>query len=385
MRPPPPKPYRLILRDDELRDALERLEDPIAVDTEFHSERHYRPRLKLIQLRDRGGEPLIIDPKAVQDLSPVGELLSGRTLIVHALGHDLPLLARHAGLEPGEVIDPQVLAGFCGLGHPRALADLVAGVLGEEMPPGVSLSNWTRRPLSDEQLRYAAADVLWLHDLADRLTERADALGHLEGARATTREHVEEALTPPDTDTWWRHLPGAAVLDGPGRLALRELYVWREREAMERDQPRWQIASDAALLDVARRRPADADELAENRKLSRRLVGEFAPAVLSILRHAEAQPEDAWPPPVAIRGRAAMLNALLNAWAYGVEVERGIAAPLLLPQHLRRDLVLSWLDDRWPQPLAGWRLQAFGEEIAQVIAGEKVLRAPEKPSNTTRM
>lgn len=380
MLPHPTASYRLICKDEDLVEALARLEGPVAVDTEFHSERRYAPRLKLIQLRDRQGEALIVDPKAVRDLKAIGRALSGRTLLVYALSHDLPLLAEHAGLVPGEVIDPQVLAGFSGRGYPRALGDLVQECLGEEMPPGVSLSNWTQRPLSEAQLEYAAADVRWLHALTEVLADQAAKDGHLAWARETTAEQAAEALAPPDTERWWRHLPGAAVLDGPGRVALRALFAWREVRAAELDQPRWQVASDAALLDLARRRPASAEEIAENRKLSRRLARDFAPAVLAILQEADATAEADCPPPVAIRGAEAMMDALLASWSYGVELERGVSAALLLPKALRRDLVLSWSDARWPAPLSGWRRQAFGEEIADVIAGRRSIRAPKNPS-----
>lgn len=377
--PPTPR-YRLIAKDEDLVEALAQLEGPVAVDTEFHSERHYAPRLKLIQLRDRSGEALLVDPKAVRDLKAIGRALSGRTLLVYALSHDLPLLAEHADLVPGAVVDPQILAAFCGHGYPRALGDLVQELLGEEMPPGVSLSNWTQRPLSEAQLEYAAADVRWLHALTERLSAEAERLGQLAWAEETTAEQVQAAMAPPDTELWWRHLPGAAVLDGPGRAALRALYAWREERAQELDQPRWQVASDSALLDLARRRPVDAEEIARNRKLSRRLARDFAPAVLGILRAAEATPEAECPPPVAIRGAAAMQDALLAAWSYGVELDRGVAAALLLPRTTRRDLVLRWLDARWPSPLSGWRDRAFGEEIAAVIEGRQTLRAPKKPS-----
>ncbi|MCB9762709.1 MAG: HRDC domain-containing protein [Alphaproteobacteria bacterium] len=362
-------PHELITSTARLEEALGDLDGPIAVDTEFHSERHYYPRLKLVQLCATGGVPLLVDPKSIRDLKPIGAALSGRTLIVHALSQDLPLLVRHTGLEPGLVIDPQVLAGFSGYGYPRGLTELVSRVLGETLPSGVSLSNWGQRPLSDEQLSYAAADVIRLHALAEALQEALPEHRQSWAADATA-ELAAQSLRGPDGVRMWRYVPGAAVLDGRGRALFQRLVEWREALARSYDQPRWQVASDAALLDIARRRPNNLSALTENRRLPKRLSRELAPRVLSMVAEVEALPEERLPPSVAVRRESAMAEALLTAWAHGVEVERDISAALALPQRLRRDLVLHWREPRWPEALQGWRERAFGDELRALLAGE---------------
>lgn len=359
----------------ELDAALHGLGERVAVDTEFHAEHHYFPQLKLIQLRDETGPALLVDPLALRDLSPLGAALSQRTLLLHALSQDLPLLAHRCGLKPGRVYDTQIFAGFAGFGYPTSLGALATPILNVSLERGSTLSNWQQRPLTEAQRRYAASDVRWLHALFDAIAAKLDTPQRA-WAAAATDELVAATLAPPDPDLLWRDLPGAVVLDGAGRAALRRLAAWRDAAARQLDQPRWQIAPDSALVDLARRRPPDAQAIADNRKLPRRLGKEFADDVLHALDLAAAEDSDRWPGSVAIRRHAAMLDHLLAAWSHGVEATDGIAAPLVMPDALRRGLVLRQVDDRWPQPPLGWRAEPYGATIEAIIHGEKSISMP---------
>lgn len=354
----------------ELHAALGDLGERVAVDTEFHAEHHYFPQLKLIQIRDESGPPILIDPLALRDLSPLGAALSQRTLLLHAPTQDLQLLAVRCGLRPNRVFDTQIFAGFAGFGYPTSLGTLSGEVLKLGLHRGSTLSNWQQRPLTEAQKEYAASDVRWLHALFDALWARLDEVGRTR-ATAATAELVRGSLTPPDPELLWLELPGGAILDGQGRAALRRLAAWREATARRLDQPRWQIAPDSALIDLSRRRPADAMAIAENRKVPKRLAREFAEEVLMALDEAAEEPKDLWPPSVTVRRDSAVLDHLLAAWAHRVDAEEGVAASLVMPDPLRRALVLHQLDDRWPAPDLGWRQQPYGAPIAAITSGDK--------------
>lgn len=363
----------LLRHPTALDEALAGLRGPVALDTEFHAEHVYTPRLMLVQLRGAGGEPLLVDPLGISDLRPLGRALERLPLLVHAHSQDLLLLARCAGWSPrpGQVMDPQVLAGFCGLGYPRSLGDLVAEVLGRALPPSSSMSDWGKRPLSDEQRRYAAADVLWLHELVDALQARLDPERRAWAQRATD-ELVQAALAPVPPEARWQRIGGAAVLDGPGRAALAALVAWREDHAQALNQPRWQVATDVVLLDLARRRPRSLEELGGNRKLPRKLLGQWGEELLGVLAEAARGPEPEGR--VYNRGGPLALEVHLHAWALGVEVERGLAAELLLPADLRRAIVWRWARGEAAPPLEGWRAEAIGEELHALLRGERALR-----------
>jgi ribonuclease D len=346
----------------ELESGLSGLLPPVAVDTEFHSEHRYLPKLLLVQLRGADGEVRVVDPKAHVDLEPLGRALSGIPLLVHAGGNDLPLLAATTGLKPGSVMDPQILAAFAGLGFPRALGDLCREVLGVELPGGQALTDWNRRPLEPQQVVYAAADVLHLHALVEALTERipADRRGL---ALAACAEARDAALTPVDPQQAWKRIAAARVLDATGRDILQRLAAWRELQARTANQPHWQVASDAILLDLARRRPTSAEQMGANRKFPKRLLKK-PDAVLACVAAGQER-DDGYPNNQDERARLVALDGALLAWASANEARGGIAARLLLPQGLRTELSVRMLrgDDKRPD---GWRGRSV-PEMSQLV------------------
>ena len=346
----------------ELESGLAGLLPPVAVDTEFHSEHRYLPKLLLVQLRGADGEARVIDPKAHEDLAPLGRALSGMPLLVHAGSNDLPLLAATTGLVPGTVLDPQILASFAGFGFPRSLGDLCREVLGVELPGGQALTDWNRRPLEPGQLEYAAADVLHLHALVDALTERVPA-DLLALALTACAEARDAALTPVDPQTAWKRIAAARVLDATGRDILQRLAAWRELAARAANQPHWQVASDAILLDLARRRPTSTEQMRANRKFPKRLLKK-PDEVLACVAAGQAR-DDGYPNNQDERTRLLALDGALLAWASATEARGGIAARMLLPQGLRTELSIRMLrgDDTPPD---GWRRGSI-PEMSQLV------------------
>ncbi len=159
---------------DALVDELAATE-AYGVDTEFHRERSYYPRLALLQLAWPSGVALV-DALAV-DLRPLARVLQGPGVaVLHAAEQDLEVLERACGAVPSRLFDTQVAAGLLGFSSP-SLGTLVERVLGVRLAKGDRLTDWTRRPLTDEQLRYAAADVADLPLLHQRLAELLEERG----------------------------------------------------------------------------------------------------------------------------------------------------------------------------------------------------------------
>lgn len=160
-----------------------------AIDTEFHRERSYFPRVALIQINN-GSEIALIDPLAV-DPEPLADLLlSDGVAVVHAASQDLEVFQHWAGVVPREIFDTQLAAGFTGMSTP-SLAALHDRVLHISLPKTSRLTDWLARPLSAEQLDYAASDVLHLLELRDRLVEELTARGRLQWARMSANRFAQ--------------------------------------------------------------------------------------------------------------------------------------------------------------------------------------------------
>lgn len=337
----------------------------IALDTEFHSEHRYRPRLMLIQLATTAGEAILIDPLALPDLRGLGEVLQEAELILHAPGQDLPLLARRCGLQPNKLQDPQLMAGFCGLGHPRSLAALCSDVLGRSLKKGSTLSDWKQRPLSPEQQDYAADDVRYLHQLVETLDARLPQELRAPLA-ACTAERSAAALSLPPVENAWRRFGVARVLDAPSLCALVTLCTWRETQARERDQPPRQVLGDGLLIDLARRLPESVEELASNRRFPKKLLRDKGEFLLELLK----QSANTLPPSMPANDeRSRTRRACLDAFVAVRALETGIADKLLLP-HEDRDRVLAGSFH------SAWRETFLQPAMSQFICGELAISSP---------
>ena len=243
-------------------------EPAYAVDTEFHRERTYYPKLALLQIAWSDGLALI-DPLAV-DIAPLAEILDGPGVaVLHACDQDLEVLDLACGTIPSRLFDTQIAAGFVGMSMP-SLSSLYERVLGIRVGKGDRLTDWLARPLNDNQLRYAAGDVehllaVYHHEVAD-LEARGRlswALDECEGARG----HARGARDPEQA---WRRVKEIRQLRGPARRVAQSVAAWRERRAAEIDQPVRFVLPDLAIVGIAQRQPKSPPDLRKIRGLDDR-------------------------------------------------------------------------------------------------------------------
>jgi len=231
---------RLVTDERGLAELIERLaaEPVYALDTEFHRERTYYPKLALVQLAwprreeadgGAGGiEVALLDPLAV-DVRPLGELLVGPAMVViHAAAQDLEVLEVATGAVPACLFDTQIAAGFLGLGLP-SLSELHERELGTSIPKGDRLTDWLRRPLSTQQLAYAASDVADLPRLHERLTAQLEAKSRLGWAEAECEIMRRRVRTLRDPAQAWTRIREVRQLRGRSVAVAQEVAAWRER------------------------------------------------------------------------------------------------------------------------------------------------------------
>lgn len=352
-------------------------EPVVALDTEFMRERTYYARLCLVQIATER-EVWVIDAIALEGrLAPLAAVLTAGSIVkvVHAGGQDIEALLRATGATPTPVFDTQVAATVAGFPSQVGYAQLVREVLGVALEKADTFTDWSVRPLSDAQIRYAEDDVRDMVRLYHALRGRLEREGRL----AWLAEDFERLADPEtyrvDPREQYRRVKRAATLDRRSLAVLREVAAWREIEAQRRDLPKRWVLSDESLLEIARRKPASEAELAAIRGVSDRLVARSADAVLAAVAAGLACPEDELPR-LAKRKRvisdAQALADLLSAVVKVRAREHRIAPTLVVT---RDELERFAAGERDGHPLAsGWRHAIVGAELEAVLDGRLVVR-----------
>jgi ribonuclease D len=223
----------------------------LAIDTEADSLYHYHEKICLMQLTVRGRN-FVVDPLAKVDLRPFVAALAHQTPVFHGADYDLRMLRSSLGFRPkAGVIDTMVAAQLLGCQKP-GLSSLVEEYSGQAFGKGGQKSDWSRRPLSPSQLQYAVNDTRYLEPLADRLLAELDRLGRRHWFEQSCEAAIEATAgdRQADPERQWR-IKGAWDLKSSQAAFLRELWLWREREAQRADRPPFKILGDEALLNLA--------------------------------------------------------------------------------------------------------------------------------------
>lgn len=342
-----------------------------ALDTEFHRERTYYPKLAVLQLAWAGGVA-VVDALAV-DVSPLAKVLDGPGVaVVHAAQQDLEVLARACGTVPARMFDTQLAAGFLGHATP-SLATLLASELKVRLPKADRLTDWLRRPLTADQIAYAAADVEHLLALHDTLVDQLERRGRLGWALDECELARTRPTGPADPASAWLRIKDHRHLRGASRGVARELAAWRERRAAELDIPPRFVLADLAVLSLAQRPPRTADELraargAEDRHAKGRAAEEILAAVaagLALGPHAVAEPvvEEA---PRELRPAVTLVSAWVSQLARDLDLDTGLLAT-------RADIVSLLAGDPSSRLSHGWRADVVGDHIGRLVEGRAAL------------
>jgi ribonuclease D len=348
----------------------------VAVDTEFMRETTYWPKLCLIQAAAPSAEATI-DPLAEGiDLSCFLDILRDEKIlkVFHAARQDVEIF-NNLGAMPKPLFDTQVAGMAAGFGEQIAYDALVRQMLKIELDKSSRFTDWARRPLSDNQLTYALADVTHLAELYPMLRERLEREGRLAWVTDEMQDLTDPANYDVEPENAWKRLR-------PRRHTAKYLAVyravaaWRERTAQLRDQPRGRILKDEAIDELATQAPTDAEALDRLRSVPKGFSGSrFGPDLLAAVREALKDPESY--APVIERNRqptspaagavVELLKVLLKARAE----EAGVASKLIATV---ADLELIANDDHAEVgALKGWRREAFGEDALKLKRGELAL------------
>jgi ribonuclease D len=350
----------------------------VTVDTEFMRERTYWPELCVVQVAGADSVAVIDAQAPGIDLAPLWALLHDPAVlkVFHAARQDIEIVVLKTGRTPTPLFDTQVAAMVAGFGDQVAYDALVAALAGGQIDKAFRFTDWSARPLSPQQVAYAAADVTWLRRVYEKLAARLSREGRLAWVAEEMAELADAASyrTEPD-DAWLRLKPRSG--NRRHLAALRAIAAWREREAVRLNIPRQRVVKDESLAEIAAARPADTAALARIRGFPRGLAeGKAGAALVAALAEAAALPEDALPPAVERRdaSRASpALVALLKVLLAAKCEEHHVAQKLVATSDEIETLAAEDAPDI--AVLHGWRRTVFGEAALALKRGEVALTA----------
>jgi ribonuclease D len=343
----------------------------LALDTEFVREKTYYAKLCLLQLCN-GEVAACVDPLAVEDLTPLLDILddSNMVKIFHAGYQDLEIFHHNWQRLPTPLFDTQLAASLLGLGDQAGYGTLVQELLGHRLEKGHARTDWARRPLEQEQLRYALDDVIYLGELYLKLRTQLETQGRGEWLTEEFAELADPSFYTIDPGAMWQRVKGRKYLKGVQLAALQALAAWRETSAERSNRPRRWILKDEVLVELARRQPMSMADLEKIRGLEAGTIKRWGDTLLQLIVDAKALPKEQWPrerakPPRLSTNQEAIVDLLMCCLRLQGEQE-SIAASALAT---RRDLERLVTGDREVEILHGWRKLVAGELLVDVLEG----------------
>ena len=365
------QPALSVSTSPDLVHALDQLRasDYVALDTEFMRESTYFPKLCLMQAASDGC-CVVIDPLALAELDPLWEFLAdrGRVKVLHAARQDLEVLsvANKGAPAFGPIFDTQIAGALLGSPAQAGYATLVSERLGHSLGKEHTRTDWSRRPLSPEQLQYAADDVRYLAPLYHELRDALVKAGRLDWLYEETRELEQPGMHRIEPSAAWRRLKGLDRLQPAQRATVKLLAGWRETIAARVDKPRGWILADDALREIAERLPASPEELERVRTLAPATLRKRGEELLSLIaqgRELAANEPEAFAPPKPDPQKLALVTKLMN-FVRTQSSELRISPELLATRRDIEQLVFSARPDRLAR---GWRRDIIGERLLAAV------------------
>ncbi|MGV6839260.1 MAG: ribonuclease D [Planktomarina sp.] len=348
----------------------------VTVDTEFLRERTYYSKLCLVQLAfdgDGENDAVLLDPLADGiDLAPLYDLFRDTSVVkvFHAARQDLEIFWHEGGVIPMPLFDTQVAAMVCGFGEQVGYQTLVRKIAKGSVDKSSRFTDWSRRPLSSAQERYALADVTHLRQIYTFLQKELDRTGRAPWMDEELAILCDPATYVVDPDEAWRRVR-TRTTSGKFVVHLKELAAFRERHAQTRNIPRNRVFKDDALVELASTKPKDMQDLGKSRLLLREArKGDIAAGILDAIARAGATDPADYPALPAPKDQlqvnpalADLLRVLVKAKADEFNV-----AQKMLATAAELDAIAAGKRDL--PAFSGWRNEVFGTDAARLCAGE---------------
>ena len=355
-------------------------EGEIAFDTEFVSEDTYLNHLCLIQVAT-DERIAVIDPFEIDDLAPFWNLLteSKKTVIAHAAREEFCFAFRSTSQSIPNLFDVQFAAGMVGMEYPAAYSTLVSKLCGKSLEKGETRTDWRRRPLSKHQIEYALQDVLHLHQIYEKLKKRLKKLKRIEWFEQDM-DDWQHGLINTLTGEVWRRLSGVSKLSPRGLAAAREIWLWRDEVAAERNRPARRILRDDLVVELSKRATPDPNRIRSIRGMERRDTQQYIDEISRCIKRASKIPLKDCPNIERSRATApsGMLTQFLSS-ALAVICRDAKISPQIVGTSSD---IREWLAfrsssgrkkkdaDSLPALAKGWRRDIIGKQLEELLEGK---------------
>ncbi len=344
----------------------------IGVDTEADSFHAYREKTCLLQISTRDFD-YIVDPLALTDLSPLRPVFADRAVckVFHAADNDVAALRRDFGFPTATLFDTMVAARILGL--PRVgLGDLLRERFGVESDKRLQRYSWSRRPIDPLALQYAAMDSRYLLLLAEQLRAELVAAGRIEEAEEefVRLEGATAAERRFDPESFWR-IKGSYALAPAGRAVLRELNIWRDRQAVARNQPPFRIVPDAALLGLAAEQPRDLRALQRVAAVPASIIERYARGLLAAIERGLTTTPPSLPRSRRLDDAVLERYEALRRWRRQVAAGRGVEPDVIVSnaalQAIAEHRPCSVEEVAALGVLGPWKLRSYGKSLVEAL------------------
>lgn len=347
----------------------------LALDTEFLREKTYYPKFCLLQIATPEWVACI-DPIALPQLESLFDAIYNPAIVkvFHSCRQDLEIFFQWTGKLPSPIFDTQVAAPLLGFQDNPGYAMLVSSLLSVNLNKAHTRADWSKRPLTEAELEYAADDVIYLCQIYQIMVQKLTALGRIDWLKNDFAELTNPALYKVDPETAWFKIKGKNKLTGKQLSIIQTLAQWREKIAQAEDRPKSWLLRDELLFDLAKLQPETVQELANVRGINERSVNRYGKELCQLITAAKNRP----PIPLHEKDRSAkktqqeeaildILTALVR-----VRAEENALNPTILASRKDLEELLSNGDDECPL-LHGWRYTMAGKELVGLLKGELLL------------
>ena len=365
-----------ITEQEKLVELCEQLKNSpvLMIDTEFVRTRTLYPKLGLLQVCN-GDCLALIDPLAVNDLSPFWALIADESLekVIHACSEDLEVFLTQANCRPKNLIDSQIMMSFLGHGLSIGYAAMVEHFLGITLDKSDSRTDWLKRPLSSSQINYAQADVEFLYQLYPELKTQLQATPWFEAAKQDTELMIERKFSKVDTSQLYRTIKMSWRLSAKQLNLLQHLALWRLEQAQKRDMPIGFIAKDHTLIGLAKVNPSNVGVMANIEGVDVLDIRHKGKAMLNVLNKANSVAESEYPEkimrldeyPAYKQTFKKVKNFIADIAKANEQAVENLASKKQINQFLtwHYQLLPDLTSQEQVDILRDWRMSLFGEQL----------------------
>ncbi len=347
----------------------------LALDTEFLREKTYYPKFCLLQIATPEWVACV-DPIALPSLDSLFEVIYSPSIVkvFHSCRQDLEIFYQLTGKIPEPLFDTQIAAPLLGFQENPGYAMLVSSLLNINLNKAHTRADWSKRPLIEAEIQYAADDVIYLCKIYQIMLQKLAELGRGEWLERDFAELTNPSLYEVRPEKAWLKIKGKNKLTGRQLSIVQALSEWREKTAQAEDRPKSWLLRDELLFDIAKLQPETVSELANVRGINERAVNRYGADLCQLISAAKNRA----PIPLNEKGRPAkktqQQEAILDILTALVRIraEENSLNPIILAT--RKDLeVLMFNDDEECPLLHGWRFKMAGQELVGLLKGEFLL------------